>query len=707
MTQPTQLHAQTPEDPTQRHRDLQPSADPSPERALLDLHVSAGNQAVADMIGAARTGSASAGSGDDSGDEGGARGGGLVHRLAEGGVDSVAGPMDSGVATRIKSSRANGQPLDDGVRQEMERGFGTSLADVRIHTGPESDDLNRDLRAQAFTTGSDIFLRQDAPSTDSEAGRHLLAHELAHVVQQRTEPTSGPMVVGRSDDPAEQLADRAADDIVRFGETRRPPEKPADAAAVPRVGSEVRRSSPPSPSVAARMTAVESTFNSVAANAQKRSTALNTASDSSLTSLKAAKDHLKESNDVYKAGYDTFKGVIETAEKQAASDAALEDAIEGVLVAMALTALTVATCGTGAVAASAALSGFRAIAAKTLVEVGKSAVGEGAEMVTGGAVNVAQDEDANPNATVAGAGDSPGQRFEQAFGHLSRMIDVIEAAKLGSFASSQTTLALKAKDLQVQAVKLGAGQDVDVTPEHLESEAKRLKDLDTDNASVDEHREALTSSVESMKAEIENVQKPTDATAVERQLWVNWMANLGDNNELLDNDAIQEYLGPEGSMKLMDWGSYMLDEDQVREMSEAQREILKAEGVELPADMPPEKVSSEFFRRKAMKAVEAKMIGKVGNAEPGFYGSDPMMARRAAIDGQVWDIEPVCTGGLSVQLRITGVVVPTYLRNAVKNDWNDLDFLLQAEVLAPAPEPEPAVAPEDAVPAETTSAPPE
>jgi hypothetical protein len=50
----------------------------------------------------------------------------------------------------------------------MERAFETSFADVRLHTGAEASALNHEVGALAFTTGGDIFLRDDTARGESE-----------------------------------------------------------------------------------------------------------------------------------------------------------------------------------------------------------------------------------------------------------------------------------------------------------------------------------------------------------------------------------------------------------------------------------------------------------------------------------------------------------------------------------------------------------
>ena len=67
----------------------------------------------------------------------------------------------------------------------MESGFGgADFGNVRLHAGSDAADLNQRLGAQAFTLGSDIYLGAGTPALDTTAGQGLLAHELAHTMQQ-------------------------------------------------------------------------------------------------------------------------------------------------------------------------------------------------------------------------------------------------------------------------------------------------------------------------------------------------------------------------------------------------------------------------------------------------------------------------------------------------------------------------------------------
>jgi hypothetical protein len=102
------------------------------------------------------------------------------------------------VAAEIRSGRGRGQPLDRASRSQLEPAFGADFSEVLVHTNPDAARLNRSLNAQAFTVGRDIYFGSGKFAPSSTPGRHLLAHELTHVVQQGAarEKTRGP-VAGR------------------------------------------------------------------------------------------------------------------------------------------------------------------------------------------------------------------------------------------------------------------------------------------------------------------------------------------------------------------------------------------------------------------------------------------------------------------------------------------------------------------------------
>lgn len=91
------------------------------------------------------------------------------------------------VESSIKSMKGGGQPLPDSARDFFEPRFGADFSQVRVHTGSTAAESAQAINAKAFTTGKDIVFNSGQYSPDSSQGKHLLAHELTHVLQQRTE----------------------------------------------------------------------------------------------------------------------------------------------------------------------------------------------------------------------------------------------------------------------------------------------------------------------------------------------------------------------------------------------------------------------------------------------------------------------------------------------------------------------------------------
>lgn len=140
---------------------------------------------------------------------------GTLQAMPEVGLEG--GPVSDAVASRINASRGGGAALESGMRASMEQQLGASFEDVRVHTGAESHQLNRSISAQAFTTGSDIFLGAGASPSDHS----LMAHELTHVVQQRSMSASGPMTVGPAGDSYERQADAVAAQVTTSSPVQR------------------------------------------------------------------------------------------------------------------------------------------------------------------------------------------------------------------------------------------------------------------------------------------------------------------------------------------------------------------------------------------------------------------------------------------------------------------------------------------------------
>ena len=106
-------------------------------------------------------------------------------QMAPNGTSAVKpGHTSNNVAKKITGLKGNGQKMPTKVTREMSQKIGADFSDVTIHKGKEAAFLNKEIGARAFTYGKDIYFNSGEYNPASSEGKHLLAHELTHVVQQ-------------------------------------------------------------------------------------------------------------------------------------------------------------------------------------------------------------------------------------------------------------------------------------------------------------------------------------------------------------------------------------------------------------------------------------------------------------------------------------------------------------------------------------------
>jgi hypothetical protein len=108
-------------------------------------------------------------------------------------------PVNEGVAEDIRSSAGRGAGLDGHTQSFMSSRMGGDFSRVKVHTDKTAVQLSRQLGARAFTTGSDIFFNEGQYQPGSAEGKHLLAHELTHVIQQGSAPERSIQRAGMGD----------------------------------------------------------------------------------------------------------------------------------------------------------------------------------------------------------------------------------------------------------------------------------------------------------------------------------------------------------------------------------------------------------------------------------------------------------------------------------------------------------------------------
>ena len=177
-----------------RERIRPPDPQPDPEREerspLSQLASDVGNQAFASTLGRSP----------------------LAREAEQGAGINPDGTVHAEVQSAIDGTRGAGTSLDSGVAERLSSSLG-DLSDVRVHADEHADQLNRSVSARAFATGTDVYFAKGEYNPGSSSGDKLIAHELAHVVQQRGSSASGPLSVSQPGDAMEREADSVADRI--------------------------------------------------------------------------------------------------------------------------------------------------------------------------------------------------------------------------------------------------------------------------------------------------------------------------------------------------------------------------------------------------------------------------------------------------------------------------------------------------------------
>jgi hypothetical protein len=133
-----------------------------------------------------------------------------------------------------------GAPLPVDTRADMEARFGQDFGDVRVHTDAAAHGSAKSVNAQAYTVGPNIVFQRDNYDPASESGRHMLAHELTHVVQQRSGPVDGTDTGDgvKVSDPSDRFEREAVATADRVMSSQPAPVTPGAASSLQRCGED-------------------------------------------------------------------------------------------------------------------------------------------------------------------------------------------------------------------------------------------------------------------------------------------------------------------------------------------------------------------------------------------------------------------------------------------------------------------------------------
>jgi len=166
----------------------------------------------------------------------------VLHLQKTAGNATVSAALEEQEPSLVKNvvGSGGGSPLDSDTKGFMESRLGADFSDVRVHTDATASESARSVQAHAYTVGSDVVFQSGKYAPESDSGKRMLAHELTHVVQQRSGPVAGTPAPGgikisHPSDSFEQAADNTADRVMSSAAIAAPAAAPS---SVQREGEE-------------------------------------------------------------------------------------------------------------------------------------------------------------------------------------------------------------------------------------------------------------------------------------------------------------------------------------------------------------------------------------------------------------------------------------------------------------------------------------
>jgi hypothetical protein len=145
----------------------------------------------------------------------------VMHLQKTAGNATVSAALEEQEPSLVKDvvGSGGGTPIDNDTRGFMESRLGADFSDVRVHTDATASESARSVQAHAYTVGSDVVFQSGKYAPESDSGKRMLAHELTHVVQQRSGPVAGTPAPGgiqisNPSDRFEQAAESSADRVM-------------------------------------------------------------------------------------------------------------------------------------------------------------------------------------------------------------------------------------------------------------------------------------------------------------------------------------------------------------------------------------------------------------------------------------------------------------------------------------------------------------
>jgi len=455
----------------------------------------------------------------------------VVLRSSSGGAPRLG----AGTAEQIsRLSGSGGGRLPIAMLSRLGDSLGADLGEVRVHTDDDSATAADAVAANAFTVGKDIHFARGAYQPDTPAGQRLIAHEVAHTVQQAggAAPTAAQadLRVSQPGDAFESEADAFADAFV--GGATPAPVAPGRAGAM--VSRDPVAGAPP----AADTGRDAAYFNKAGVEAVRaRASALMLSialveADANAT-LASVKHKVLGFAAAYRDGWREFERVLHEAHEAAEAQEAWKEAAEE----LALGILAAATAGVAleVVGVAEALEGASATvqiaagAAKGMAEKGM-ADAAGAVIHAGG----------EGGGELEATGVTPDAMDMKSWEAVSKLATAM--SKLGPAADSVSNLNSIAEYCigEIKA-RIGNGTGGDLTEDEVFELMHDVVAAGTSLQQVQLKLDRAKIKLAGAKA-VNDATPELDAEEVEKQIWTRWMARLPPDSNTLDLDPIENHL---------------------------------------------------------------------------------------------------------------------------------------------------------------------
>lgn len=470
--------------------------------------------------------------------------------------------LTADLARRIDARRSSGAPLPADVRVPMQDHLGTDLGAVRVHTDAAAADLSRDLAAEAFTSGQDIFFAAGRYSPQSAAGRELLAHEAVHVAQAAAGlPPSGAARVSRPSDATEVEARAHAPALARAVASARPAAPTPEATTAPaRADHGLHRSpTPDAPAQDVGVTLAVAALEALRHDATTLTFLAGAYAGRGIQTVDALRAAAVGASDTYTRAYESYAGVVAAAGAEARNQQDWIDIFVGIGIGV----------GVGLLGAAIVPEGL-ALGWTILAET----AGEATEAVVAGAVG------STGITSVAGTDLQPGGLDPHVLSTaVWRNLAQLYRGVLGVQTHTQyLPLLLGTTEYALGQLRLvSAGVPADMTSSEIVDMAAELNRSSA-------HVRALSAELTTRLAALDELREQAAAvprrgtSEVERDVWVMWMATVPDGqSDVLDLDAIEDrlaaigLLGPGGILGV-DFGAWTSGDDERAALAAARGE---------------------------------------------------------------------------------------------------------------------------------------